>query len=181
MLSNQKNITNDVDNCDSRAAVDPETSDRRTGGGGGSVATSNRRMMLSEVEFAPTEQLRYQLFRLFDEHGGPLPERVVRDCFLAEDTLEPLLDRKDPDEYTGERGEDAEATDRSNAGNAGGKEGFGLLDSNGNWVLDREEIASAPAAILNKAFPAFEAGALYVKCRSEEGWVKANSGLVSKD
>jgi len=203
------NIHNDTTNTDFKSCddTDADTSGHSKcgvgggdDGGGSNVAGNNNndndRMMLSTVKFVPIEQLRYQLLRLFDEHGGPLPELVVRDCFLAEDTLESLLDRKDPDEGgCGEHGADAaekQKEDRDtydngkdknsnvNDRNDGNREGgFGLLDSNDNGVLDRDEIASAPAATLNKAFPFFEAGALYVKCRSEEGWVKANEGLVS--
>ena len=71
--------------------------------------------------------------------------------------------------------DDLKATPDS--GSSGGR-GFKLLDKNSSKFLDRDEIAFASIASLEKAFPAFEAGAIYVKCRRDEGWVRANNGLL---
>ena len=76
----------------------------------------------------------------------------MMECFLGEDTLEPVLD--------------------------GGGRGFHILDRDGDGVLTIAEVSNTPSSALHQAFPDFDFGALYVKCRSDLGWVRSNHGLV---
>ena len=76
----------------------------------------------------------------------------MMECFLGEDTLEPVLD--------------------------GGGRGFHILDRDGDGMLTIAEVSNTPSAALHRAFPDFDFGALYVKCRSDLGWVRSNRGLV---